>query len=268
MSNPSTALAETARWAAERVSHDIAANYLGELEVSEKTSALDPVTEVDRRSETRITRQLLSAYPDSTVIGEEFGLHQGDPGGVRWHIDPLDGTLNYISGIPYFCTSIGAELNGRIVAGAVHDPLQRETFWADEAGAWLNDQRLPSVDTDPGVPGVLTIWPFFGLAPNRPGSGALLELLRELGPTRGRGSFALQLAHVAAGRATAAVELGASKPWDTAGALAVAQATGCSVRILTAPPAGYGEWAGSAYVVARDPSVADRIAEAATPLLA
>lgn len=265
--SPTRALAEAARWAAERVSQDIAENYLRDIEISHKTSASDPVTEVDRRSETRIREHLLKAYPESSIIGEEFGEHAGVEGGVRWHIDPLDGTLNYVSGIPYFSTSIGVEVEGRLVAGAVHDPLQRETFWADEHGAWLNDSEIPHVSNREHGPGVLTIWPFFGTPPTAPGATELLMLLREIGPARARGSFALQLAHVAAGRAAAALELRAGQPWDSAGGLAIAQAVGCAVRILDPAPEGYGPWAGPAYVVASDVEVADRLAAAAIPLL-
>ncbi|QYM76050.1 inositol monophosphatase [Leucobacter luti] len=261
------ALASAARVAAELVSEDIADHYRTDLDIRYKSSASDPVTEIDRRSEQRISAQLLREFPGSTIVGEEFGHRTGGDDDVRWHIDPIDGTLNYISGIPYFCTSIGVEVAGRLVAGAVHDPLERETFWADTTGAWINDAPLPYTNTHEGKPGVLTIWPFVGETPTAPGSPQLLTHLRALGPVRGRGSFALQLAHVAAGRARVAFELRAAQPWDVAAGFALASAVGCSIRVLDPPPPGFGQWAGPSYVVARSPQVADQIAAAAHPLL-
>ncbi len=260
-------LASLARRAAESVSADIAENYLSDILVEHKTSRLDPVTEIDRRSERRIKQILLEAMPGSEIIGEEFGRSAGETGCVSWHIDPIDGTLNYVSGIPYFATSIGAEVDGRIVAGAVHDPLRRETFWATPHESWVNDEPLPRAGSAPAPPGVNTHWPYYGLEPKEAQHAALARTLRSHGVVRGRGSFALHIAHVAAGRASVALEIRATDPWDTAGAIAVAQGTGCAIRTLEPGPEGFGSWASPTFIVARDPEVADALSREITELL-
>ena len=239
-----------------------------DLLIEHKTSKLDPVTEVDRRSEERIRKVLLDAMPGSSIIGEEFGRAEGEPGSVRWHLDPIDGTLNYVSGIPYFATSVGAEVDGRIVAGAVHEPLQGETFWATTEQAWVNDEPLPRVEAGPAQPGINTHWPYYGLEPAGAQHAAFARTLRGHGVVRGRGSFALHIAHVAAAKASVALEICATDPWDIAGAIAVAQGTGCSIRTLEPAPEGFGPWAGSTFVVARDPDVADLLSHEISQLLA
>ncbi|GAB3187177.1 inositol monophosphatase family protein [Nesterenkonia suensis] len=253
-------LALTARHAAESVSSDIAENFLGDLDVSHKTSSLDPVTEIDRRAERRISEILLSAQPGSSIIGEEFGHTEGAEGAVRWHIDPLDGTLNYVSGIPYFCTSIGVEVRGEIVAGVVHDPLRQETFWGWTGGACLNDQPLAAASDHPGEDAVNTIWPFVGLTPESEVHAEFIRTLRGLGAVRGRGSYALQIAHVAAGRASVALEVRATSPWDVAGGFGVAQGAGCFLYHLESAPDGFGSWATPTFIVARDRGVGDMLA--------
>lgn len=260
-------LARLARRAAESVAADIAQHFRADVLIEHKTSHFDPVTEIDRRSEQGIRRILLEAMPDSTIIGEEFGRSEGEPGSVRWHLDPIDGTLNYISGIPYFATSIGAEIDGRIVAGAVHDPLQRETFWATTDQAWVNDEPLPSAGDEPGSPGINTHWPYYGLEPAGAEYAAFARTLRSHGVVRGRGSFALHIAHVAAAKASVALEICATDPWDVAGAIAVAQGTGCAIRVLEPAPEGFGPWAGPTFVVARDPGVADSLSLEISELL-
>lgn len=264
-------LARLARSAVELVAPDIAQHFGADIGVEAKTSVFDPVTELDRRSERRIAELLQAEAPGTTLVGEEYGVRSVDADRVRWHIDPIDGTMNYVSGFPYFGVSLGVELDGRLVAGAVCDPMRRETFWAGSGQAWVNDEPLPHVSEDAGTPGVNTMWPYYG-EPGDPAAQAnLVRLLRSYGVVRANRSFALQLAHVAAGRASVAVELDCADSWDIAGGIALAQAVGCTVHALgpntKRPTPGAGLWASASYVVARDVEDAARVAEAATAVL-
>ncbi|GAB3193764.1 inositol monophosphatase family protein [Nesterenkonia suensis] len=264
-------LGRIARQAAEAVAEDIRRAFFGTVEVEHKSSEFDPVTEVDRRSERRIRQILAEATPEAAISGEEYGSTDGAVSGgsasLRWHIDPIDGTHNFIAGIPYISTSVAAELDGVLVAGAVHDPLQRETFWACREKAWVNDQPLASADEDPGRPGVMTSQPFQGLQSSGGDLDELIGICQSFGIVRNPGSFALQVAHVAAGRAAGAFELTGAAPWDIAGGIAVAQATGCThLRLGQAPP-GFGDWASHSYLITRDPARAEELGPRLTRLM-
>ncbi|MDS2172630.1 inositol monophosphatase family protein [Nesterenkonia sp. CL21] len=268
----SLGLARIARRAAEAVADDIRQAFTETVEVEHKTSEFDPVTEVDRSSERRIREILAEATPHAAIAGEEFGATEPTDSvgsaSLRWHIDPIDGTHNFIAGIPYISTSVAAEVEGVIVAGAVHDPLRRETFWASDDQAWVDDSVLASAAEDPGRPGVLTSQPFQGLRSTGAELEELVEICRSFGIVRNPGSFALQVAHVAAGRASGAFELTGAAPWDIAGGIAVAQATGCThLRLGQAPP-GFGDWASHSYLITRDPARAAEIGPRLARLMA
>lgn len=109
-----------------------------------KSNHHDLVTEWDRTTEATLIRHLTKAVPGSDVLGEESGTHRTDSSGseLRWIIDPIDGTSNFVHGFPLFSISIAAELHGEVVAGVVVDPVNRHEFSADDAGTYLNDQPL------------------------------------------------------------------------------------------------------------------------------
>src|SRR5246127_939643 len=101
------------------------------------------VTAADRRAEAIVREELAKARPDYGFLGEEGGAREGSDKTHRWIVDPLDGTLNFLHGIPHFAISIGLEREGTMVAGAVHNPANDELFTAERGkGAFLNDQRL------------------------------------------------------------------------------------------------------------------------------
>ena len=107
-----------------------------------KTSATDMVTELDRSSEALLARSLLGARPDDAFLGEEGTAGTGTTG-VRWVVDPLDGTTNYVYGFPSWAVSIAAEVEGRVEVGVVHDPTHDDMFTAVRgAGSWRNRQPL------------------------------------------------------------------------------------------------------------------------------
>jgi myo-inositol-1(or 4)-monophosphatase len=116
----------------------------------------------------------------------------------------------------------------------------------------VDDRRLEPAGSSLGHPGVLTSQPFQGLRLPPDALEELLTLCDSFGGVRNPGSYALQLAHVAAGRARAALELTAAAPWDIAGGVALVQATGCAYVPLTEPWPGHGSWASHSYLAVRD----------------
>src|SRR4029077_10623989 len=101
------------------------------------------VTAADRRAEAILREELAKARPDYGFLGEEGGVQAGSDKTHRWIVDPLDGTTNFLHGIPHFAIAIALERNGTIVAGLVYNPANDEMFTAERGkGAFLNDQRL------------------------------------------------------------------------------------------------------------------------------
>ena len=118
---------------------------LGEIEhlqVSLKGPA-NFVTMADRRAEQMLYDDLTKARPGYGFIGEEGGTREGTDTSHTWIVDPLDGTTNFLHGIPHFAISIGLEREGKLRAGIVFDPMRNEMFWAEEGqGAWIENKRL------------------------------------------------------------------------------------------------------------------------------
>jgi len=216
-----------ARKAAEKI--DRALERMDLVEIEEK-SRNDFVTEVDKTSEKEILYHLRKAYPDHSFLGEESGFIQGENTDYQWIIDPLDGTTNFIHGIPHFAISIACSIKGQIQHGVVLDPVKREEFTASRGrGATLNGRRI-RVTERRGFDGALigTGIPFSGFALDH--IDAYLATLKEIaGQTAGirrQGSAALDLAYVAAGRLDGFWEMNL-KPWDiAAGCLLVQEAGG------------------------------------------
>jgi myo-inositol-1(or 4)-monophosphatase len=211
-----------------------------------KSSPTDVVTEMDRRSEELIGSRLLAVRPGDAILGEEGG-QRGDPAGapVRWVIDPLDGTVNYLYGLPDWAVSIAAEAGGQIVAGAVYVPLRGELFSAYAGGgAWL-EPAGPGAGTGPArlhcPAGVALdralIGTGFGYqAARRKVQGevvaALLPRLRDI---RRAGAAAVDLCAVAAGRLDGYYERGLNY-WDWAAGALVATEAGAVVGGLNGVP--------------------------------
>jgi myo-inositol-1(or 4)-monophosphatase len=198
--------------------------------VDTKSSSTDVVTAVDRASEELITGRLLAARPDDAVLGEE-GADRAGSTGVRWVVDPIDGTVNFLYGLPAFSVSIAAEVDGRVVAGVVLNVLTGEEFTATTGGgAYLRSPAEPDPVRLAGSSPVsleqtLVSTGFGYRVEQRRRQGAvvaqLLPLVRDI---RRHGSSALDLCTVAAGRVDAYYELDL-KPWDhAAGALVAAEA--------------------------------------------
>lgn len=197
----------------------------------------DLVTEADLASQRAIRDILLGQYPDHGFVGEEskgaiaeLNRSLGDPDrrdSFRWIVDPLDGTTNYIHGMPHYCVSIGLERSGELLAGVVFDPVSGECFRAVRGGGAELDGKPLAVSGCQHVSDALIA---FGFAPDvRPGSpevAQFLAIMHACRSIRRMGSAALNLCYIAAGRMDAYVA-GCAKVWDVAaGALIVREAGG------------------------------------------
>ena len=186
-------------------------------------------------SERTLYDELLIARPDWGFVLEEGGVIEGDPTKPRWVIDPLDGTSNFLHGIPHFAISIAAQepkLDGSgwgdVIAGIVYQPITDESFWAERTrGAWLQDRRLRvSARRHLDESLIATGIPFAGAGDPVEWTKIYQALAPEVAGIRRFGAAALDLAWVAAGRYEGFWESNL-KPWDTAaGCLLVREAGG------------------------------------------
>jgi myo-inositol-1(or 4)-monophosphatase len=198
------------------------------LQVSTKGPG-DFVSKADREAERLIKADLMGARPTYGWLGEETGEDAGQDPTRRWIVDPLDGTTNFLHGLPHWAVSIALEHKGEITAAVVFDPAKDEMFWAEKGlGAWLNDSRRIRVSGRRAMSEAVfaTGIPFAG----RGTLPATLQDLARLMPTcagvRRWGAAALDLAYVAGGRFDGYWERGI-KPWDVAaGMLLVREAGG------------------------------------------
>ena len=214
-----------ARKAARSLVHDF--GEVEQLQVSRKGPA-DFVSEADRRAEEILRRELGKARPEFSMLLEEAGTVGDTANTDRWIVDPLDGTTNFLNGIPHFAISIAHEEAGELVAGMIYEPLRDECFWAVRgSGAYLNNHRLRvSARKDLGDAILATGVPF-GDRPGKPETLAVLEpVMERTAGLRRFGAASLDLAYVAAGRFDAFWEFGLA-PWDVAaGILLIREAGG------------------------------------------
>lgn len=194
------------------------------LQVSQKSPG-EFVSIADQRAEKILLRELQKAFPDDGFLMEESGEIKGTSGN-RWIIDPLDGTTNFLHGIPHFAISIALEVKGQLTTGVIYDPLSDEFFWAEKGrGAYLNTQRL-RVSKRANLDGALLLceMPHFSHLKS-PKAAQLFQKITSKVAFRSFGSAALNLAYVAAGRADAYLEYGL-KPWDVAAGIVLIREAG------------------------------------------
>lgn len=226
-----TVMERAARKAGPRLRRDF--NEVQHLQVSRKGPA-DFVSMADKRAEDTLIEELQKARPDWGFLVEERGQIAGDPNKPRWIIDPLDGTTNFLHGLPHFCMSIavedpfGSQGKPEITHGYIYQPITDESFWAEKGrGAWLQDQRL-RVSARKDLPDALiaTGIPYLGHGNFAEWSRIFGAIAPEVAGIRRFGSAALDLAWVAAGRYDGFWESGL-QPWDiAAGVLIVKEAGG------------------------------------------
>jgi myo-inositol-1(or 4)-monophosphatase len=188
------------------------------------------VTEVDINAEQEIIYHLQKAYPDHAILGEESGLTGSEDAEYRWIVDPLDGTTNFIRGIPHYAISIACVYRGKLEHAVIVDPVRREEFTASRGrGAQLNGHRI-RVSALTSLEGALlgTGIPFKDHCDDKlvPYSKSIEVLAAQCAGIRRAGAASLDLAYVAAGRLDAFWEIGLA-PWDiAAGALLIREAGG------------------------------------------
>lgn len=201
--------------AGRRVAHDT------------KSSAVDPVTDVDREVERLVVDRLRADRPDDAIVGEE-GADDTGTSGIEWHVDPIDGTVNFVYDLPFWCTSIAAVRDGHPVAGAVYAPVVDEVFSAVAgAGARLNGSPIRVSDaTDLATSLVATGFSYHLDAHRRVQAERIAGVLPHVRDIRRAGSAALDLVTVACGRLDGYFEEFVNS-WDiAAGALVVTEAGG------------------------------------------
>src|SRR5436190_10967518 len=171
------------------------------LQVSVKGTG-EFVSTADLKAERTLKTELKKARPGYAMLFEEGGAEPGSDARHRWIVDPLDGTTNFLHGIPHFAISIGLERDGEIVAGVIYEPTRDEMFWAEKGvGAYLNDRRLRVSARRQLAEAVIgTGLPFGGRSNHSTYMATLARVAEATAGVRRLGAAALDLAYVAAGR--------------------------------------------------------------------
>ncbi|SDP56141.1 myo-inositol-1(or 4)-monophosphatase [Klenkia soli] len=223
-------------------------------DVESKTTAVDVVTAVDKASERLVVDRLLGARPDDGVLGEE-GASRSGTSGVRWVVDPIDGTVNFLYGLGSYAVCIAAEVDGVVEVGVVADVPTGETFAAVRGrGAWSERDGVRTAlrcSSPPDLEHTLVATGFAYDRGIRTRQGEVLaRVLPEVRDVRRWGSAAVEICLAAAGRVDAFYQLDL-KPWDHLAADLVATEAGLHVEVTT----GWGK--ADPLVLATPPTIAD-----------
>lgn len=228
MSTPS-ALLQVMQAAVRKAGKKLARDFgeVSELQVSKKGPA-DFVSAADTKAEEVLVEELSKARPGYGFLAEERGVVEGTDKTHTWIIDPLDGTTNFLHGIPHFAINVALEREGVVVAGVTYNPVSNELFWAEKGkGCFVNDKRLRVAQRKTLIDSVLaTGIPFAGKSGHAQFLKELHQMTQRVAGVRRFGSAALDLAYVAAGRFDGYWERDL-KAWDiAAGGLMVLEAGG------------------------------------------
>ena len=185
------------------------------------------VSNADLKTERILRTELQRARPGYGFLMEESGAAAGSDPRHRWIVDPLDGTTNFLHGIPFFAISIALERDGEIVAGVVYEPIRDEMFWAEKGiGAYVNERRLRVSSRRRLADAVIgTGMPFLEKGDHRAYLATLAPVMAATSGVRRIGAASLDLAYVAAGRLDGFWEFGLS-PWDIAAGLLLVREAG------------------------------------------
>jgi myo-inositol-1(or 4)-monophosphatase len=202
-------------------------------------SARDVVTEVDHLSEELILAAIRARFPDDGILAEESGEHHAVAGeaptlgrGRTWVVDPLDGTINYANGIPFYCVSLALLVDGRPSMGLIRDPVRREVFAATVDGtATVDDVPISASDKERLSDFVVSM-----ALSGRAVASRIRAVRKAIRVPRTMGSAALALAYVGNGRFDAFVQQGGLSAWDVAAAGLIAQRGGAKVTDMTGGP--------------------------------
>ena len=197
---------------------------------------IDLVTEVDRQSEEYLLGEIQRLFPGHQIVSEEAGLVPGHAGD-EWFVDPLDGTVNYAHGIPFFSVSIAYAHNSQVVLGVVYDPMRDELFAAErDRGAWLNGRSLQvSKATELQRSLLVTGFPYDAWSTPHNNLEYFGRFAKSTQGVRRLGSAALDLCYVAAGRFDGYWEL-SLKPWDMAAGSLIAAEAGATLTTIGGQP--------------------------------
>jgi myo-inositol-1(or 4)-monophosphatase len=235
------ALREIAEAVAREAGRQLRAAFAGpRVNVTAKSSPTDLVSEADHSAERLIRERLRDARPDDGVLGEEGGDAAGSSG-LRWVVDPLDGTINFLFGIPQWAVSIACEDEHGTLAGVIYDPMRDELWTAERDGSALLD-GTPIQGSERGELATTMVATGFGYDAEVRAYQAevLTRLLPQVRDIRRFGSAALDLAWTAAGRYDAYYERGLNA-WDLAAGVLLCERAGLAVRALEpVAPAGSG----------------------------
>ncbi len=234
---------------------------LGRIERIEHKRPKDVVTEVDHLSEALILEAIRATFPADAILAEESGSSDGTSGRT-WVVDPLDGTINYANGIPFFCVSVALLSDGRPAVGVIHDPVRGETFAARRGGPATLDGRPIRASEKPLLSDFVV-----SLALDGPRLEARLRAIRDaIRVSRRLGSAALALAYVANGRFDAFVQTHGLSAWDVAAAGLIAECAGARVSDLAGGPfLDLARPGGELGVVAAPPAHHGRLLELVRP---
>lgn len=196
----------------------------------------DLVTDLDHRSEEFLLSRIRAAYPDHKIITEESGTFEGSQSGC-WYLDPLDGTVNFSHGIPFFSVSVAYGENNVPLLGVVYDPMRDECFSAEKGkGAWLNGNPIRVSNIDRLFNSLLvTGFPHAKGVTTEDNFANFFHLNRLTQGVRRLGSAALDLCYIGAGRMEGYWELKMS-PWDIAAGTLIVQEAGGVVTTLDGSP--------------------------------
>jgi len=228
MAHPRSALLNVMTAAAQKASRRMVRDFgeVENLQVSRKGPA-DFVSIADKKAEETLVRELSKARPGFGFILEENGVIEGQDSSNTWIIDPLDGTTNFLHGIPHFSISIALLRDNDVFAGVIYNPITDEMFWAEKGqGAFLNGRRLRVSARSNMADGLFSTGvPFLGVEKDARFLERLESVMRISSGIRRFGSAALDLAYVAAGRYDGFWECGL-KSWDMAAGIVLVREAG------------------------------------------
>ncbi|MCU1453335.1 MAG: inositol monophosphatase [Acidimicrobiales bacterium] len=238
-----------ARPLAEACGARLLAGLADQRTIDTKSTMTDVVTEMDTWAESFLTAGILAARPDDSVQGEE-GADQVGTSGVRWWLDPIDGTVNYVHGMPGWNVSVAAEVGGEIVAGVVVSPMHGDVFSAAKGGGAHNHDRPISVSACREL-GRAVVGTGFGYDPERRRRQAevVARVIPHIADVRRVGAAALDLCWVACGRLDAYWEVGL-QTWDHAAGGLIAAEAGATCGDLSGGPLS------TAFSMAAPPTIA------------
>ncbi len=236
--------------------------WAGRAKVWNKGPA-DLVTQADLASQEAIQKVLLDAFPDHSLLGEEPGAGVAaalDPTQCQWILDPLDGTTNFVHGVPHYCVSLALHRRGQLLVGAVYDPLRDECYSAAaQRGARLNGEPIHSSSVGTLSESLAAVGFPPGVSPEAPDLALFLDMLGRCQAIRRTGSSALNLCYLAAGRFDVYWSY-STHVWDVAAGMLILREAGGAI---TAPDGGEFRLEEARFLAAANPALHAQLLEAA-----